>query len=61
VIQKWDDRSKSYHDAVETEALDQRVLVPLVRDALDRFARVDVAAEEQRQRDEVLRKLDAEA
>jgi hypothetical protein len=59
--QKWDARTRSDHDAVETEALDPRVLVPLVREALDGFARVDVDAEEQRQRDDVLRKLDAEA
>jgi hypothetical protein len=30
-IQKWDERTKSYHDAVETEALSQSVLVQMLR------------------------------
>jgi hypothetical protein len=35
VIQKYDKRVKRYHDAVETEALSQRVIVDLVRTRLD--------------------------
>jgi hypothetical protein len=34
VIQKWDGRLKRYFPAVETEALDQRILLPLIDEAL---------------------------
>ena len=40
VIRKWDQRTRSYHDAVETEALSQTVIVGLVRDWLDALLRV---------------------
>lgn len=35
IIQKYDARTKSHHDAVETEALGQETLVGLVREWLD--------------------------
>jgi hypothetical protein len=35
VIQKYDARDKKMHDAVETEALSQSVIVQIVRDRLD--------------------------
>jgi hypothetical protein len=57
VIEKFDGRTKTKHPAVETEALDQRILLPLVRDALDALGPADVAADEERQRAEVLKLL----
>ena len=57
VTKKYDGRTKTHHDAVETEALDQRVLVPLVRDALEELGPEEVGVEENRQRAAVLAKL----
>jgi hypothetical protein len=48
------------YEAVETEALDQRILIPLVRDRLDELLPVslaDVRGQEQRQRDDLLKRL----
>jgi hypothetical protein len=49
---------KGGHPTVETEALDQRVLVQLVREALDDLDPVDVTAEEKRRLAEVLARLE---
>lgn len=57
VIEKYDARTRRRHPAVETEALDQRVLVPAVRGALDALGPVDVTAEEQAQRVAVLDRM----
>ena len=35
VIQKYDARTKSHHDAVETEALGQARIIDIVRSALE--------------------------
>lgn len=57
VIDKYDGRTKRHHPAVETEALDQRVLVPLVRASLDELEPIDVAEREQHERQALLARL----
>jgi hypothetical protein len=62
VIQKWDGRTKSYHPAVETEALDQRILLPLIEEALAGLlpAELDgIEQDEKAQRKTVRQRLEA--
>jgi hypothetical protein len=53
-------RPVRWHEAIETEALDQRVLVRIVREALNRLLPrplVEVVGDEQAERERLLRKL----
>jgi len=59
IIDKWDARTKSYHDAVETEALGQAEIIRLLEEALQAMLPeplddVEARAEEQR---EAIRRL----
>jgi hypothetical protein len=56
VIQKYDARTKSYHDAVETEALGQARIVAIVRDRLEELLPeplADVHEREEAEREEI--------
>jgi len=61
VIQKWDARRRDYSPAVETEALDQRILLPLIEEAVGELlpaGALDRArAEESRLRGEAVERL----
>ncbi len=60
VISKYDRRTKSYHDAVETEALGQKFIVDAVRTRLDELMPepiADVLERQERQRAEVAARL----
>ncbi|HEY8649987.1 MAG TPA: hypothetical protein VIL70_03640 [Chthoniobacterales bacterium] len=56
VIQKYDARTKSYHDAVETEALGQARIVAIVRDRMEELLPeplADVHEREEAEREEI--------
>jgi hypothetical protein len=59
-IQKYDERDKKYHDAIETEALNQSVIVSIVRARLDALipeAIEAVQVREKRERRRFLKKI----
>jgi len=63
-IMKLDGRTKRRHPAVETEALDQRILLPIIREQIEGRLAVDldeVERDEQKQRDALIARLEDES